>query len=279
MGVSVIVRTYNEEKWISGCLNAIFSQDFDEDFEVIIVDSESVDRTVEIAKEFDVQIIQVPKETFSFGKSLNEGAKFSSGKYIINLSVHAIPANKKWMMNLIENLKNPGVAGAYGKQIPYPNCHPSLKRDLSCFFGEKKVVQVKNPKFSNANAAIKREIWEREKFNERIIAGEDWEWARRVQSLGYRIVYEPNAVVYHSHNQTLSQVYVRSLKEHSTINLVVGPTFNLILLLGTPLTLSKDFKFILANRYNFKWVFHSILYRMVRSFGIISAFTKNPYSK
>ena len=40
--VSIIVRTYNEERWIAHCLGAIFSQEFDS-FEVILVDNNSTD--------------------------------------------------------------------------------------------------------------------------------------------------------------------------------------------------------------------------------------------
>jgi len=48
---SIIIRTKNEEKWISICLNAIFKQDY-KNFEVIIVDNCSTDKTVEKAKTF-----------------------------------------------------------------------------------------------------------------------------------------------------------------------------------------------------------------------------------
>ena len=50
---SIIIRTKNEEKWISICLNAIFKQDY-KNFEVIIVDNCSTDKTVEKAKEWNV---------------------------------------------------------------------------------------------------------------------------------------------------------------------------------------------------------------------------------
>ena len=43
--ISIVVRTKNEERWITQCLNAVFSQDY-KDFEVIIVDNESNDSTI-----------------------------------------------------------------------------------------------------------------------------------------------------------------------------------------------------------------------------------------
>jgi len=73
MTISVVVRTYNEEKWIGLCLDKIFSQKVDDDIEVIVVDSQSTDRTVEIAKEYDTKIITIPKKEFTYGRSLNLG--------------------------------------------------------------------------------------------------------------------------------------------------------------------------------------------------------------
>ena len=55
---SIIIRTKNEEKWITSCLTSIFNQDY-ADFEVIIVDNCSDDKTVEKAKEWDVKVITI----------------------------------------------------------------------------------------------------------------------------------------------------------------------------------------------------------------------------
>ncbi|MBT4730717.1 glycosyltransferase family 2 protein, partial [Candidatus Woesearchaeota archaeon] len=48
---SIIIRTKNEEKWISSCLSSVFSQTY-ENIEVIIVDNKSTDRTIEKSKKF-----------------------------------------------------------------------------------------------------------------------------------------------------------------------------------------------------------------------------------
>ena len=73
MKVSIIVRTYNEERWIAHCLGAIFNQDFD-NFEVILVDNNSTDHTVEVAKRYPISTI-VNIDKFLPGKALNDGVK------------------------------------------------------------------------------------------------------------------------------------------------------------------------------------------------------------
>ncbi len=74
--VSIIVRTYNEEKWIGHCLGAIFSQKFD-NFEVILVDNNSTDYTVEVAKRYPISTI-VKINKFFPGKAINDGIRASN---------------------------------------------------------------------------------------------------------------------------------------------------------------------------------------------------------
>ena len=73
---SIIIRTKNEEKWISICLNAIFKQDY-KNFEVIIVDNCSTDKTVEKAKEWNVKVVTLKE--FKPGNAINFGIENSSG--------------------------------------------------------------------------------------------------------------------------------------------------------------------------------------------------------
>ena len=54
--VSIIIRTKNEERWISACLQGIFSQTY-KDFEIIIVDNFSTDKTIKKAKQFKIKKI------------------------------------------------------------------------------------------------------------------------------------------------------------------------------------------------------------------------------
>ena len=89
--VSIIIRTKNEERWITACLDAVFSQNY-KDFEVIIVDNKSNDRTLDKIKSFNIQKI-VSIDQYLPGKALNAGIKESVGEYIVCLSSHCIPVN------------------------------------------------------------------------------------------------------------------------------------------------------------------------------------------
>jgi len=200
--VSVIVRTKNEERWIAQCLNAVFSQTY-KNFEVIIVDNKSTDKTIEKAKQFPVKdFVAYADEKYFPGKALNMGIRKSGGQFVVCLSGHCIPNSNRWLENLIANFfaKEQCVAGVYGRQEPMPFTPDSDKRDLAIAFGLDRKVQKKDPFFHNANSAIRKDVWQEIPFDEKITNIEDRVWAKKVQeSNQYKIVYEPQASVYHYH--------------------------------------------------------------------------------
>jgi len=195
--VSIIVRARNEEKWISSCLTSVFRQDFT-DFEIIIVDNCSEDRTLEKAKSFPINEI-VSTKRFLPGKALNLGIRVSAGSHIVCLSAHCIPTNDKWLGNLFKNFNDDQIAGVYGRQEPLAFSSDIDKRDLINIFGLDRKVQMKDPFFHNANSMIRRDIWQDIPFSETTTNIEDRLWAKEVLDRGYKIIYEPRASVYHYH--------------------------------------------------------------------------------
>ena len=196
--VSIIVRTYNEERWIGHCLGAIFNQDFD-NFEVILVDNNSTDYTVEVAKRYPVSTI-VKIDKFFPGKALNDGIRASTGNYIVCISAHCIPKDEQWLRNLYNNFdENEKLAGVYGRQLPLSYTSDADKRDLLIAFGQDKKVQVKDYFFHNANSMLSRAIWDEFPFEEEATNIEDRIWGKLVIEAGYKIIYEPSASVYHYH--------------------------------------------------------------------------------
>jgi hypothetical protein len=110
---SVVVRAFNEERWLPEVFSALARQRY-RDFEVILVDSGSLDRTREIAEENGARIVRMRSEDFTFGHSLNVGIRESQGEFIAMLSAHAIPANDHWLEDLVAPLRQPKVAMVYG---------------------------------------------------------------------------------------------------------------------------------------------------------------------
>ena len=194
--VSIIIRTKNEERWIGSCLKSIFDQTL-KDFEVILVDNNSTDQTVNKAKSYPIKVLSI--KDFLPGRAINLGVSESKGEIIVILSGHCIPVTDKWLENLIKDLENSEVAGVYGRQQPMSFSSDNDKRDLVTVFGLDKKIQKKDPFFHNANSAVRKDFLKKFPFNEKVTNVEDRVWGMEVIKAGYKIVYEPSASVYHFH--------------------------------------------------------------------------------
>ncbi len=112
---SIIIRAYNEEKHIRRLLEGI-SQQTVKDIQIILVDSGSTDKTVDIAKQFPVEIVHINPKEFTFGRSLNLGIGQAKADIVVIASAHVYPVYPDWLERLLEPFKEPLVAVSYGKQ-------------------------------------------------------------------------------------------------------------------------------------------------------------------
>jgi rhamnosyltransferase len=204
--VSVIVRTKNESFWIGKCLHEITNQVY-KNYEVIVVDNSSSDKTISIIKKNfkKIKIVNYKSKNFYPGKALNYGISKSKGKLIAMISGHCIPKDKFWIKNLVKNFKNKKVAGVYGKQEPLDFSKPDDVRDLIYLFGKDKKIQMKDPFFHNANSMIRKDLWQKIKFDENTKHIEDRLWAQKQINKKMKIIYEPSASVFHYHGVSHSE--------------------------------------------------------------------------
>lgn len=275
---SVIIRSYNEEKNIGKCLSVIFSQAF-RNFEVIIVDSESADRTAEIASKFGARIIKIQKKDFTYGRALNLGCGAAKGEYLVFLSAHAFPLNKFWLGTLLNGFTSENIAGVYGKQIPMPGCNPLVTRKIEAQWKNEKKMQYNSPFFANTNAAIPRRLWEKIRFDEGIPYAEDHEWVKRAQKKGYAILYEPKAVVYHSHNENLKMAASRVYKEACSTMLIYNKSRVFHYLIDAPYNFFQDCRYIAKKRLSPSWAVASFFTNILLAFASAAAFFKVLFSK
>lgn len=211
--VSIVIRTLNEEKHLEELLSAINVQDRAVyDIETVIIDSGSTDNTLKIAKEFGCSITYINKENFTFGRSLNEGCKFSKGKYLVFISGHCIPCDGNWITNLIKPLENE-CAYTYGRQLGRDTTKFSERQLFHKYFPENSNVPQNGFFCNNANAAIRRDVWQKYLFNEELTGCEDMFLAKLLVENGMKIGYAADARVYHIHDETWSKVKIRYERE------------------------------------------------------------------
>jgi len=198
MRASILIRSKNEERFIGSVLERVLAQEFPNPYEVIVLDSGSQDRTLEIARSFPVRIETIPVECFTFGSALNVGAALAQGEYLVFLSAHCLPRERSWLRELMKPfVSDPLVAATYGRQQPMPGVNPLEERGLEQAY----TLQADNTvraSFSNANSAVRKCVWQDFPFDEEIASGEDFLWAYRLP-VPYTIQYVHEASVFHSH--------------------------------------------------------------------------------
>lgn len=207
--VSIVIRARNGAAFLGRLLAGIRLQEV-ADTEIILVDSGSTDDTRAIAEAHGCRVVIIELERFTYGRALNVGCAAARGRTCVFVSAHCVPVNDRWLTRLLEPLRDAAVAGSYGKQLPLPETLSYEQRNLLLGFPFDSRPQSSQIFFHNANAALRREVWERLSFDETLPGLEDREWARRVLTAGWQIVYEPLAMVYHRHGETLAQIYGRS---------------------------------------------------------------------
>jgi rhamnosyltransferase len=219
LSVSIVIRARNEARFIGEVLNAVFEQRYPGPFEVIVVDSGSSDGTLEIVGRWPIRLIEIPAESFTYGRSLNIGIAAAQGEVIASLSAHSTPVDDRWLVHLTEPLAEPGVAGVYGRQRPRANATRMelLGLRLSGLTGERPRRHTRNAMFSNANGALWRSLWLETPFDEAVPGGEDLAWARLMLKGGFSLAYEPRAAVYHSHGEPFLAHVRRTLRDQPTV--------------------------------------------------------------
>ena len=216
--ISIVVLTKNEAQNINACLKAVYSQKVVDSFEVVLVDSGSTDKTLEIARRFPVRIVEIPPENFHHAGTRNFAASLTKGEILVFLVADATPVSESWLSSLTANFEDAGVGAVYGRQLPKPGSSLEREDALGTLYGEQRIV--KDPAhrnglgyrfyhFSNVNAAIRRSVWEAVRFPENLRVFEDMGIAKRILDEGWKIVYEPESTVFHSHRHTTAGLFKR----------------------------------------------------------------------
>lgn len=210
---SIIIRSFNEERWLPEVLEALDKQHY-RDYEVLLVDSGSVDRTRDIAAAHGARIIRLRSEDFTFGHSLNVGIREARGTFMAIVSAHAIPADEHWLEKLVAPLRRDDTAMVYGGQRGHDISKFSEARDFERLFPDMPYeVDPEYPFANNANSAVKRSLWEQHPFDEGLPGLEDIEWAKRWMKEGLKVRYEPTACIIHVHAESWAQVRRRYHRE------------------------------------------------------------------
>jgi len=203
--VSVILTVKNEERTIGHAIESMLRVDYP-DYEVIVVDGGSEDKTVDIAKNHRVRIIQTRDSTPGQGR--NVGIRNSSHPIIAFIDGDCYVERKDWLRNGVDLLRQEDVGGVGGPITPFSEASymsRALMNVLSTFFANAGSAQFARyekqrevESISSCNAVYRREVIERAGlFAEDLRFCEDADLNYRIRKLGYRLVYSPKMTVEH----------------------------------------------------------------------------------
>ena len=116
--VSVVIPTRNAGEEFDYILRRITQQEFVNDIEVVIVDSGSQDRTLEVCREYTENILQIPHQEFHHGKTRNLGAERASGEFLVFTAQDAVPIGNNWLYKLLLPICEGQASAVSACQIP-----------------------------------------------------------------------------------------------------------------------------------------------------------------
>ena len=209
---SIVIRAHNEQAHLSLLLEGIRKQTV-RDVEILVVDSGSTDGTLEVAAHYPVRVLHIQPHAFTFGRSLNLGLAEAHAEIAVIASAHVFPVYPDWLEQLLQRFDDPRVALAYGRQRGADSTRFSEHQIFAKLYPSLSSVCQDPPFCNNANAAIRRELWQEHRYDEELSGLEDLEWALWVQRRGHCVAYSAEAEVIHVHQERAAQVYNRYRRE------------------------------------------------------------------
>lgn len=214
MLASIVIRTYNEEKHLEDLLQAANNQiSSPVDYEVVLVDSGSTDRTLEIAEKYNCRIVHIDKSQFTFGRSLNMGCDYADGDILVFISGHCIPTSNSWLNTLVRPILEEKAVYTYGRQIGADDTKFSEHQVFEKYYPKSSLIPQEGYFCNNANAALLKAEWKEFPFCEELTGLEDMHMAKSLVDQGKKIAYVAEAPVYHIHNENWKQVKLRYERE------------------------------------------------------------------
>lgn len=223
--ISVVIPVKNGIDTLPSCLDGLFGQTVKDRMEVIAMDSGSTDGTLELLSKYPVRVHHVPKGEFNHGETRNQGINLAKGTFVVLTVQDATPASDDWIELMLSHFDNPEVAGVCGQQIvrsdadknplqwftPASEAKPFLvqfsnSKDFTTLPGRKKHEYCY---WDDVTAMYRKSIKEKIPFK-KLMFSEDTLWANDALTMGYAIVYDYRARVYHYHHQNFKFYFKRT---------------------------------------------------------------------
>ncbi len=209
--ISIVMRSKNSDWVIHQVLAALFSQSF-QDFELLVIDSGSTDKTLEMVAHYPCRLIEIEAGDYYPGKVLNRAMQEAKADLVVFLNSDSVPLGPNTLAHMVAAFDDKEVVAALGRQLPRPEAHTWVRADYAASFPD---AEQPAPwiTLSLPMAAMRKSIWEEHPFYTDAWGSEDTAWGVWAKNKGLKVKYVPQAIVMHSHNYTLRQIYGRRFIE------------------------------------------------------------------
>lgn len=213
--ISVIVPAYNAEKTIEACLDALSNQDYKDKCEIIVIDDGSTDSTPELVSKY-TNVRYISQKNTGPAAARNIGAFEAKGDIILFTDSDCAP-EKNWITEMLKPFKsNPDVVGVKGryktKQREITARFVQLEyEDKYCYMQKNNYIDF----IDTYSAGFRKEIFlEMGGYDTEfpVACAEDIELSYRLSRKGYKMVFNPNAIVYHIHPNKLKHYLQKKYK-------------------------------------------------------------------
>lgn len=294
MKATIAILTYNAIGSINGLLDSCLAQSADVPFEILVIDSGSNDGTVEaVSGREAIRLHRIPNTSFGHGRTRNLAVELAKGEFVVFVTQDAAPATEHWLGEMLRPFEvSDRVACVFGKQIPHPDCCPTVKRDVINHFRSfgpdpSVMLQMDNPRltseaerdaltfFSDVNSAVRRSTMQTVPYRD-VQYAEDQALGRDMIKAGFIKAYAPLAAVIHSHSYPPRRYFARMYDEMLGLWKTTGRSIDTglsrhvaIVLRGTV----RDWAFILRDRdysasTKAKWLLQAPVYNVARRVAV-----------
>jgi glycosyltransferase involved in cell wall biosynthesis len=213
--VSVVVPVYNAERTLQRCLEALVGQDYPAGlYEVLVVDNNSSDRSLEIAGRYSVRLLEEMAVQTSYA-ARNKGIREAKGEIVAFTDADCVAA-PDWLRNLIAPFKDPAIGGT-GGQVLDNEPEGEVEEFIASLelFNHYQKDDTFLPVLMTNNSAYRREhLLSLSCFNDHLYTAADIDLAWRLQlKIGAQVVSSPGAFVYHIHRSNLKSMS-RQFRRH-----------------------------------------------------------------
>lgn len=271
--VSIIIPVYNEEKHISACLDNVLRQHYP-DFETIVVDDGSTDRSIDIIRRYPVRLIQ--QKHRGAGAARNLGVKHSRGEILVFIDSDQI-LDEHFVEKLVGPILRGEVIGTHPDDEHIANIDNLWSKCWNISHGLPPVAHISRRTFEEKEtyvfrALLKNEFLKVNGFEENIGYSDD----QIGKKLGVKSTSVKGAIAYHKNPSSLSDVYTQAVWMGKGISRE-NPLINLIARLP-PIPLFRA----IPRAIKYK-IFSYIIFKVVFDFGlmvgILKGMTLKDYSR